>query len=169
MKINRTYLIPVLFFANYSFAAEDVCCVLSSNPAADSVQTVAQIMSSNDCKVGSLVQGQKVCAAVADPNNSYCSQGTDYKDRCTKCGYFWSGKECLTIDPKLKATKEIEKEMKASHEKSAITPAQAAARIKTVVPPPLPPEDPDNPRINNKPEDDGLFTRRNRGVLTDDH
>jgi hypothetical protein len=166
--MNKKLFIFLLLLTTYSFAAEDVCCIFSSK-SGDSVQTFARIVSSSDCK-GSF-QGKSVCAAVPDPENTYCSSESSAKERCTsKCGFFWSGKECLTQDPKEKAKKELEDEAKkkAEADKAKGDATDKPATVKPVQPttptPTAKPADPDNPKVNNAiPEDDSLFNRKDKG------
>lgn len=168
MKKYLLALLPLLF-STVVFASEDVCCIIGGGSGSgDSVQTYARIMSSNDCKTGRTFEGKKICAAVADPENTYCGGGSNYQDRCGKCGFFWSGKECLTADPKEKAKKELEEETKKKEEaKKAGAPAEEPAKVKPVEEAPKP-ADPDNPNVNNAiPEENSLFNRKSKGITED--
>lgn len=172
----KKILLPLLpfLFTTLVYAQQDVCCVIGGGSGnGDSVQTYARIMSSHDCKAGGTFEGKKICAAVADPENSYCGGGSNYQDRCNKCGFFWSGKECLTVDPKEKAKKELEEEAKKKKEaekKDPNAPASpdAPARVKPVEPTPQKAPDPDNPNVNNAiPEENSLFNRKSKGIVDD--
>lgn len=161
----------VILISTSAFSVEDVCCIMGGESGSgDSVQTYARIMSSADCKSGGMYQGRKVCAAVADPENTYCSSESSYQDRCSKCGYFWSGKECLTTDPKEKAKKELkeEEEKKKAAEKAGdkasgpTGPKLNSPEVKAAGP------NPDDPKVNNaRPEDDSMYNRRSKGITND--
>lgn len=169
--MKQKLFLAILFFTSLSFAQEDVCCVYGGPSGnGDVVQTFAKIASSHDCKAGSTYQGKKICASVQDHNNTYCSSESSYQDRCAKCGYFWSGKECLTVDPKEKAKKELkEEEAKKEAEKNAKTSSmpssESPAKVKPITPTPA---DPDNPKVNNAvPEEDSLYNRKSKGIIQD--
>lgn len=157
------YLLLFLAFTSTAFANEDVCCIFTGT-SGDSVQTYARIQSSSDCKAGGTYQGKKICAALPDPDNSYCGGGSSYQDRCGKCGFFWSGKECLIQDPKEKAKKELQEEAKKKEadKKAGI---DSSAKPSTPAPAQSPADDPDNPKINNAvPEEDSLYNRKSKGI-----
>ena len=160
----------MILVSTSAFSVEDVCCILGGESGGgDSVQTYARIMSSSDCKSGGTYQGRKVCAAIPDKDNTYCSSESDYKDRCSKCGYFWSGKECLTIDPKEKAKKELkeEEEKKKAAEAGKAAPAPTGPKL-GIPEKEEPGYTPDNPKVNNaKPEEDSLYNRRSKGITND--
>lgn len=109
--IKKLSFLLLVLLPSLSFAQADVCCVLQKTTA-ESVTTFVWAVSSQECKAGKDYQGAKVCTAVSDPQNVYCSSQSTAADRCAKCGLFWSGKECLTRDPKDKAKEEIKDEMK---------------------------------------------------------
>lgn len=157
MKI-LTFLL-LLLSPSLTFAQADVCCVLQKT-SGDSVQTFVWALSSLDCKPGKDYQGAKICTAVADPQNVYCSSQSNGADRCAKCGMFWSGKECLTKDPKDKAKEEIKEEMK----KQKVTNPDAVKLPPATPTPTVPGDTPVSP-----PSDDGsLFNRsgksKNEGI-----
>jgi hypothetical protein len=175
--MNQKLLTLILLFTSLSsFAEEDVCCVYGgASGTGDAVQTFARIASSLDCKPGGNYQGKKICAAVKDPENTYCGAESSYQDRCAKCGFFWSGKECLTVDPKEKAKKELkeEEEKKKAAEKNGAPSQPSDEKPATVKPVPTPqpkPEDPDNPNVNNAiPEEDSLYNRKSKGTTIDEY
>ena len=169
MKKILFFILPLISI-NMAIANEDVCCVLGgASGSGDNVQTFAKIMSSSDCKAGGTYEGKKVCAAVPDPENTYCGAEGSYKDRCGKCGFFRSGKECLTVEPKEKAKTELEEEAKKKEaDKKAGLPTDEPAKVKPAEPSSQKSPDPDNPRVNNAiPEEDSLFSRRPRGNTQD--
>jgi hypothetical protein len=167
--MKQKLFILILLFTSLSFANEDVCCIFGgATGSGDSVQTFARITPSLDCKAGGSFQGKKICASIADPDNSYCGGGSTYQDRCGKCGFFWSGKECLTTDPKEKAKKELkeEEEKKKAEKKDGAKPSDdKAATVKPVQVAPVKPADPDNPNVKNAiPEEDSLYNRKSKGI-----
>ena len=116
-----------------------------------------------DCKKGSTYQGKTVCASVADPDNTYCAAESTAQDRCGKCGFFWSGKECLTQNPVEKAKKELkeEEEKKKAAEKKDGVPATNASAPKTgpssvKTTPITPPANPSQPG----PDEDQIYNRK---------
>lgn len=171
--MKQKLFILILLFTSLSFANEDVCCIFGgATGSGDSVQTFARITPSLECKAGGSFQGKKICASIADPDNSYCGGGSTYQDRCGKCGFFWSGKECLTTDPKEKAKQELkaeeEKKKAAEKDKKDGTgkPAdEKPATVKPVQTPQAKPADPDNPNVKNAiPEEDSLYNRKSKGI-----
>lgn len=89
----------------------DVCCV-KARVSGDGATTSAVAESKATCTPGSVIDGQKICSAIADSQN-FCSEMSE-KQRCTTCGYFWNGTSCFVEDPVVKAKREIEAEKKKS-------------------------------------------------------
>lgn len=168
--MKKFLFIFAILLTSSAYSAEDVCCVLGGGSGSgDSVQTFARIMSSSECKSGGMFQGKKVCAAVADPENTYCSSESSYQDRCSRCGFFWSGKECLSVDPKEKAKKELKEEeekKKAAEKGGAATKGSSTPSSPSETPAKVKPVDPDNPNVNNpRPEEDSLYNRKSKGII----
>jgi hypothetical protein len=154
----KKLILAFLLLIPTTYAAEDVCCVLKS-VSGDSVQTFVWVLSSDVCKAGGTYQGKQMCAAVKDPENTYCGSDSSKQDRCQKCGYFWSGKECLTENPVEKAKKELkEEEKKKEKEKPAadVPASEKPATVKEVKPstsapaPQAAPQDPDGDQVFNR-------------------
>ncbi|MFH1262637.1 MAG: hypothetical protein V1495_04220 [Pseudomonadota bacterium] len=85
----------------------DVCCVLGKK-IGESASTTAVPRSPSQCVAGTVEDGQTVCLAKSDPNNDCPMLGE--KERCSICGFFWAGKDCLSSDPVKKAKEELKKE-----------------------------------------------------------
>lgn len=158
--MNKLLFTLIVSITTLSFAQSDVCCIFSST-SGDSVQTFSRAISSSDCKNGGSYQGKTVCASVPDPDNTYCAADSNAKDRCGRCGFFWSGKECLTQNPVDKAKKELKEEeakKKESEKKDGTAPADANApktgptSVKTtpISPPPAQPGQDEDQIYNRK-------------------
>ena len=158
--MKQNLFVLIVLFSTLSFAEQDVCCIFNSK-SGDSVQTFNRIVSSSDCKPGGTYQGKSVCASVPDPENTYCSSESRAPDRCGKCGYFWSGKECLTQNPVDKAKqelkeedakkKEVEKKDGAKPEESSATKTgPTSVKTKPIDAPAAAPANPDEDQPYNK-------------------